>query len=74
MLFDARPGGNGRLVRMRAMGDSGRFRGHDGTVWDLTSRADSGPAKGDRLPPVAGDQQFWFALAAFLTGDVRILR
>lgn len=73
-LCDPGPGGKGRPVRLRATGDPGRFRGQDGTVCDLTGRAVSGPAKGRRLPPVAGDQQFWFALAAFLTGDVRILR
>ncbi len=73
-LFDPRPGGTGTPVRLRATGDPGRFRGRDGTVRDLTGRAVSGPATGMRLPPVAGDQQFWFALAAFLTSDVRILR
>jgi len=29
---------------------------------------------GARLEPVVHDQQFWFALAAFLTGNVRIVR
>ncbi len=51
----------------------GRFRAADGTVWDLAGRAISGPRRGERLERAAHDQQFWFALAAFLTGDVRIV-
>lgn len=36
-------------------------------------RAVSGPRRGERLERVAHDQQLWFALAASLTGDVRIV-
>lgn len=54
--------------------DPGRFTGADGTVWDVAGRAVSGPRAGERAERVAHDQQFWFALAAFLTGDVEIVR
>lgn len=35
-------------------------------------RSTDGPLAGERLPQVRHDQQFWFALAAFLP-DARIL-
>ncbi len=72
VLFDARVAGE--QVRLRPTRDPGRFAGADGTTWDLAGRAVSGPGKGRRLRPVAGDEQFWFAFAAFLTGSVRIVR
>jgi hypothetical protein len=42
------------------------------STWDITGRATAGPLQGKRLEPVRHDQQFWFALAAFLP-DARIL-
>jgi hypothetical protein len=41
-----------------------------GSLWDLSGRATSGPLAGARLRPVASDDQFWFALAAFFPGAV----
>lgn len=42
--------------------------------WDpATGRAIRGPLRGERLRPVRHDQQFWFALAAFVP-DAQILR
>jgi len=38
------------------------------STWDITGRAIDGPRRGERLVPVRHDQQFWFALAAFLPG------
>ena len=43
-----------------------------GSVWDITGRATDGPLRGKRLTAVRHDQQFWFALAAFLP-DARIV-
>jgi len=37
-----------------------------GSTWDLTGRAVAGRLKGERLRPVRHDEQFWFALAAFV--------
>ena len=37
-----------------------------GSTWDITGRATDGPLRGRRLTAVRHDQQFWFALAAFL--------
>lgn len=43
-----------------------------GSSWDITGRAVSGPLRGRRLRPVRHDEQFWFALAAFVPeADVR---
>ncbi len=50
----------------------GRFRDRQtGSTWDITGRAVAGKLAGTRLRPVVHDQQFWFALAAFLP-DARI--
>jgi hypothetical protein len=43
-----------------------------GSTFDITGRATDGPLAGERLPQVRHDQQFWFALAAFVP-DARIL-
>jgi hypothetical protein len=52
---------------------AGRFRDREtGSTWDITGRAIAGPLAGRRLRPVISDQQFWFALAAFLP-DARIV-
>jgi hypothetical protein len=39
--------------------------------WDIAGRAVAGALAGERLEPVRHDQQFWFALAAFVP-DARI--
>ena len=56
----------GRRLTFTSAG-SGRFRDREtGSSWDITGRATDGPLAGRRLAPVVSDQQFWFALAAFL--------
>jgi hypothetical protein len=42
-----------------------------GSRWDIAGRAVAGQLAGERLNPVRHDQQFWFALAAFVP-DARI--
>jgi uncharacterized protein DUF3179 len=68
--FDRRVGG--RALSFLPAGN-GRFRDRQtGSTWDVTGRAIAGLLAGRRLRPVISDQQFWFALAAFLP-DARIL-
>lgn len=68
--FDSRL--DGRTLSFEPAGD-GRFRDREtGSSWDVTGRATDGPLVGSRLRPVVSDQQFWFALAAFLP-DARIV-
>jgi hypothetical protein len=65
----------GRLVGGREL----EFERRDGRIvdrqtgseWDITGRAVAGELRGKRLPQVRHDEQFWFALAAFLP-DARI--
>jgi Protein of unknown function (DUF3179) len=62
--FDPRV--RGRALRFAADG-RGRFRDvQTGSSWDVTGRALTGPLRGARLRPVRHDEQFWFALAAFV--------
>ena len=68
--FDRRLGG--RTLAFRAAG-GGYVDRQTGSKWDITGRAIAGPLKGKRLRPLRHDQQFWFALAAFLP-DAKILR
>ena len=42
-----------------------------GSRWDIAGRAVAGELAGERLEPVRHDEQFWFALAAFVP-DARI--
>lgn len=42
-----------------------------GSTWDIAGRAVSGELRGARLAPARHDEQFWFALAAFVS-DARI--
>jgi Protein of unknown function (DUF3179) len=42
-----------------------------GSRWDVTGRALAGRLRGSRLRPLRHDEQFWFALAAFVP-EVRI--
>jgi hypothetical protein len=37
-----------------------------GSSWDITGRAVAGRLRGERLRPIRHDEQFWFALAAFV--------
>ena len=62
---------DGRELDLRAEGD-GFVDREGGSRFDITGRAVSGPLEGRRLPQVRHDQQFWFALAAFVP-DARIL-
>jgi hypothetical protein len=63
---------HGRVLDFEPAG-GGRYRdGQSGSSWDVTGRAVAGPLAGRRLRPVISDQQFWFALAAFLP-DARIV-
>ncbi|MGD9734067.1 MAG: DUF3179 domain-containing protein [Solirubrobacterales bacterium] len=72
-VFDPRLGG--RRLRFHAVGES-RFGDQTGSTWEISGRALSGPLRGQRLRPLRHDEQFWFALAAFLPqarllGDAR---
>ncbi len=62
---------DGRTLDFKRRGDAVVDR-QTGSTWDITGRAVAGPLKGSRLRAVRHDQQFWFALAAFLP-DARIL-
>jgi hypothetical protein len=62
----------GRALHLVAIG-RGRFRDRTGSTWDVTGRALTGPLRGARLRPLRHDEQFWFALAAFLP-HMRLLR
>jgi Protein of unknown function (DUF3179) len=60
------PRAAGRRVDLVAdRGDTFRDR-RTGSIWDITGRAIVGPLKGARMRPLPDDQQFWFALAAFV--------
>lgn len=64
---------DGRSLELQPAGD-GRFKDRaTGSTWDITGRAIAGRLKGERLEPVRHDEQFWFALAAFLP-EAEILR
>jgi hypothetical protein len=62
-VFDPRLGQ--RDLHFTAVGP-GTFRDQSGSRWDITGRAIAGPLRGTQLSPVRHDEQFWFALAAFL--------
>lgn len=62
--FDRRLGG--RTLTFEPAGE-GRFRDRQtASTWDITGRAVAGELEGERLTSVVSDQQFWFAIAAFL--------
>jgi hypothetical protein len=67
--FDRRV--EGRELTFRRQGN-GVVDEQTGTAWDITGRAVAGELEGRRLRPVRHDQQFWFALAAFVP-DPRIV-
>jgi Protein of unknown function (DUF3179) len=57
---------NGRVLEFEPAGaGKARDRG-TGSTWDITGQAVDGPLRGQRLVPVIHDEQFWFAVAAFL--------
>jgi hypothetical protein len=66
--FDRRLGGRRLSFERRAGGFVDR---ETGSRWDIAGRAVAGELAGERLEPVRHDQQFWFALAAFVP-DARI--
>jgi Protein of unknown function (DUF3179) len=51
--------------------DGGFVDVQTGSRWNIAGRAVAGELAGERLEPVRHDQQFWFALAAFVP-DARI--
>ncbi len=63
---------DGRRLSFERRGD-GFVDGETGSRWDIAGRAIAGELAGKRLTPVRHDQQFWFALAAFLP-DARVER
>jgi hypothetical protein len=66
--FDARVDGRRLTFEQR----DGHFLDREtGSRWDIAGRAVAGELAGERLRPVRHDQQFWFALAAFVP-DARI--
>ncbi len=62
-VFDPRLAGH--TLRFTPVGDAG-FRDQTGTTWDVTGRAVDGPKCGSQLQALRHDEQFWFALAAFV--------
>ena len=65
IAFDRRV--RGRALSFEPRGD-GFVDSETGTHWDVAGRAVEGELAGERLAPVRHDQQFWFALAAFVPG------
>jgi Protein of unknown function (DUF3179) len=61
---------DGRRLSFERRGDAFVDR-ETGSRWDIAGRAVAGELAGERLQPVRHDQQFWFALAAFVP-DARI--
>jgi hypothetical protein len=68
--FDRRV--DGRPLSFERRG-GGLVDNQTGSRWNLAGRAVAGALAGSRLRPVRHDQQFWFALAAFVP-DARIKR
>jgi hypothetical protein len=65
-----RPRVDGRRLSFERR-DEGFVDRQTGSRWDIAGRAVAGELAGERLAPVRHDQQFWFALAAFVP-DARI--
>jgi hypothetical protein len=70
VAFDRRV--DGRMLSFAPGGD-GFVDQETGSLWDFAGRAVRGELAGTRLRHVRHDQQFWFALAAFVP-DARIER
>jgi hypothetical protein len=64
-VFDRRA--DGRELTFEPVPEPGTARDLEtGSVWDITGRAISGPLEGSELEQVPSDDQFWFAIAAFV--------
>jgi hypothetical protein len=63
----------GRELSFEAGEEPGTARDREtGSTWDTTGRALSGELEGKRLQQIPSDDQFWFALAAFIEDvDIR---
>jgi hypothetical protein len=68
--FDARVDGRPLSFERRGGGFADR---ETGSRWDIAGRAVGGELAGERLEQIRHDQQFWFALAAFVP-EARIER
>jgi hypothetical protein len=67
--FERRGGGRTLSFELR----EGMFVDREtGSTWDMAGRAVAGELRGERLRPLRHDQQFWFALAAFVP-DARVI-
>jgi len=56
----------GRTLSFAGGPQPGTFRDTEtGSIWGMDGRASAGPLRGERLPQLLSDDQFWFALAAF---------
>jgi hypothetical protein len=69
--FDRRVGG--RTLDFAPRGGGLFVDQQTGSTWDITGSAVSGRLRGRQLRPIRHDEQFWFALAAFVP-HARILR
>ncbi len=69
-VFDRRTGGRELSFEPGPRRGTARDR-ETGSTWDITGRAISGPLAGSELRQVRSDDQFWFAIAAFVP-DVEI--
>jgi hypothetical protein len=65
---------DGRELSFEAAEEPGAARDREtGSTWDTTGRAVSGQLEGERLRQIPSDDQFWFALAAFIEDvDIRV--
>jgi hypothetical protein len=64
-VFDRRLGG--RMLTFRSGPQTGAFTDTTpGSMWDITGTAIAGPLRGRHLATVRHDEQYWFALAAFV--------
>jgi hypothetical protein len=62
--FDPRVGR--RTLSFRPAGGGSFADGNTGSRWDITGRAVAGRLRGTQLRPLRHDEQYWFALAAFV--------
>ena len=64
-VFDRRA--DGRELSFEPGSEPGIARDREtGSTWDTTGRAIDGPLEGTELEQVPSDDQFWFAIAAFV--------
>jgi cytochrome c biogenesis protein CcdA/peroxiredoxin len=67
IAFDRRVAGD--VLTFTANGDDTFADVETGSTWDLLGRATAGPLEGEHLDTVVHRNDFWFAWAAFNTGD-----